>query len=341
MPQPATRWRSVRPAPRHRPRPIWTRSSPWPAGTSPGRRPTRNELDSLAWRRAKSLAQRPAESGQPHHGRTVADDGRGHRPAAGHGGRQPDLAAAVAAAPEGAADSGRGGHAADRRHRRGGGGGGRAAPLAPDRLGGAAGAGGRRAGGGVVRRTPGRGLGLRRARRRPDGPARGDDPPPVGGAVRADAVHRRHRRPGRAQPGPGHRPDAHAARPRRRPLPRPGAGRALPPPRQAGPPRRIPGGRPVTSQLPSYPGDGQPPAPPEEEMTEWHRLHPLSPLVRSGRHLTGLFILLIVLVAFNARKSGSDFISEGVVIAVVLVAGIISWGVTRWRGEPAGLLSRT
>ena len=96
----------------------------------------------------------------------------------------------------------------------------------------------------------------------------------------------------------------------------------------------------MTSQLPSYPGDGQPPAPPEE-MTEWHRLHPLSPLVRSGRHLTGLFILLIVLVAFNARKSGSDFISEGVVIAVVLVAGIISWAVTRWRVDGAVLLIET
>jgi putative membrane protein len=96
----------------------------------------------------------------------------------------------------------------------------------------------------------------------------------------------------------------------------------------------------VTNGLPSYPGDGQPPAPPEE-MTEWHRLHPLSPLVRSGRHLTGLFILLIVLVAFNARKSGSDFISEGVVIAVVLVAGIISWAVTRWRVDGSVLLIET
>jgi putative membrane protein len=96
----------------------------------------------------------------------------------------------------------------------------------------------------------------------------------------------------------------------------------------------------VTSQLPAYPGDGQPPAPPEE-MTEWHRLHPLSPLVRSGRHLTGLFILLIVLVAFNARKSGGDFISEGVVIGVVLVAGIISWAVTRWRVDGAVLLIET
>jgi putative membrane protein len=103
----------------------------------------------------------------------------------------------------------------------------------------------------------------------------------------------------------------------------------------------------VTSQLPSYPGsshgsgDGpgsgpdsgwQPDSP--DGMAGWHRLHPLSPLVRSGRHLTGLVVLLIVLVVANGRKSGGgDFISEGVVIAVVLVAGIISWAVTRWRTD--------
>jgi putative membrane protein len=69
-------------------------------------------------------------------------------------------------------------------------------------------------------------------------------------------------------------------------------------------------------------------------MAGWHRLHPLSPLVRSGRHLTSLVVLLIILVVANGRKSGGgDFISEGVVIGVVLVAGIISWAVTRWRTD--------
>jgi putative membrane protein len=103
----------------------------------------------------------------------------------------------------------------------------------------------------------------------------------------------------------------------------------------------------VTSRLPSYPGsshgsgDGPGPGPDSgwqpdspDGMAGWHRLHPLSPLVRSGRHLTGLVVLLIVLAVANGRKSGGgDFISEGVVIAVVLVAGIISWAVTRWRTD--------
>jgi putative membrane protein len=96
----------------------------------------------------------------------------------------------------------------------------------------------------------------------------------------------------------------------------------------------------VTSQLPSYPGSGHAPVPPEE-MTEWHRLHPLSPLVRSGRHLTSVVVLLVLLLVANSRKSGGDFISEGVFIAVVLVIGIISWAVTRWRVDGNVLLIDT
>jgi putative membrane protein len=96
----------------------------------------------------------------------------------------------------------------------------------------------------------------------------------------------------------------------------------------------------VTSQLPSYPGSGQAPVPPED-MTEWHRLHPLSPLVRSGRHLTSVVVLLVLLLVANSRKSGGDFISEGVFIAAVLVIGIISWAVTRWRVDGNVLLIDT
>jgi putative membrane protein len=103
----------------------------------------------------------------------------------------------------------------------------------------------------------------------------------------------------------------------------------------------------VTSQLPSYPGSSSSPGDgpgrsPAEDLAGWHRLHPLSPLVRSGRHLTGLVVLLIVLVVANGRKSGGgEFISEGVVIAVVLVAGIISWAVTRWRTDGGVLYIET
>jgi putative membrane protein len=76
-------------------------------------------------------------------------------------------------------------------------------------------------------------------------------------------------------------------------------------------------------------------------MAGWHRLHPLSPLVRSGRHLTGLVIFLVILLLFNTGRSGGDFISEGVVIGVVLVLGIIAWAVTRWRLENGVLFIET
>ena len=68
---------------------------------------------------------------------------------------------------------------------------------------------------------------------------------------------------------------------------------SLPPP--GGPGRPGPPG-----PLPSYPGR------PPHNVAAWHRLHPLSPLVRSGRHLTSFVILLAVLIFVNARQAGSD-----------------------------------
>ena len=87
--------------------------------------------------------------------------------------------------------------------------------------------------------------------------------------------------------------------------------------------------------LPSYPGR------PPQNVAAWHRLHPLSPLVRSGRHLTSFVILLAVLIFVNARQAGSDFISDLVVVAIVMVAGVISWAVTRWRVDGGVLLIDT
>ncbi|HEY0717521.1 MAG TPA: PH domain-containing protein, partial [Streptosporangiaceae bacterium] len=76
-------------------------------------------------------------------------------------------------------------------------------------------------------------------------------------------------------------------------------------------------------------------------MAGWHRLHPLSPLVRSGRHLTGLVVFLLVVFVLNSRHSGSDFVSQGAIIVIVLVAGIINWAVTRWRVEHGMLFIET
>ena len=111
-------------------------------------------------------------------------------------------------------------------------------------------------------------------------------------------------------------------------LPGPGGPGWPAPSGPAGPPAR-------QGPLPSYPGR------PPQNVAAWHRLHPLSPLVRSGRHLTSFVILFAVLIFVNARQAGSDFISDLVVVAVVLVAGVISWAVTRWRVDGGVLLIDT
>jgi putative membrane protein len=71
------------------------------------------------------------------------------------------------------------------------------------------------------------------------------------------------------------------------------------------------------------------PAPPD--MAAWHRLHPLSPLVRTGRHFVGLGILILLLIFANHSGNNSDFITDLVIIGIVLIAGVISWVVTRWE----------
>ncbi len=74
--------------------------------------------------------------------------------------------------------------------------------------------------------------------------------------------------------------------------------------------------------LPAGPG----PAPP---YAGWHRLHPFSPLVRSGR---GIIALLAVL-GISRTVAGSDrspWVDIGIASAVALAA-VISWLVTRWR----------
>ena len=66
-------------------------------------------------------------------------------------------------------------------------------------------------------------------------------------------------------------------------------------------------------------------------MAAWHRLHPLSPLIRTGRHLVALGILVLFLIFANHSGNNDDFISDIVVVGIVLIAGVISWLVTRWQ----------
>jgi putative membrane protein len=71
----------------------------------------------------------------------------------------------------------------------------------------------------------------------------------------------------------------------------------------------------------------------------WQRLHPLSPVVRGGRATTAVFFVLI-LIAFGGDSLGREAPQLGVV-AVIVVAGVVSWLVTRWRIEDDDLRIET
>jgi putative membrane protein len=75
------------------------------------------------------------------------------------------------------------------------------------------------------------------------------------------------------------------------------------------------------------------------EPAVWHRLHPLSPLVRAGRATIGIFIILIP-SALSGGISSRSFYELGVV-GVLLVLGFVSWLVTRWRVEDDDLRIET
>jgi putative membrane protein len=63
----------------------------------------------------------------------------------------------------------------------------------------------------------------------------------------------------------------------------------------------------------------------------WHRLHPLSPLVRAGRALMSLVLLLGGIVVANHHRVGGDLILDLVIVGIALGGGFVSWLVTRWQ----------
>jgi hypothetical protein len=63
------------------------------------------------------------------------------------------------------------------------------------------------------------------------------------------------------------------------------------------------------------------------EPAVWHRLHPLSPLVRAGRATIGIAIVILPSVLTGRNSSGS-YVELGVLGFLVFV-GFVSWLVTR------------
>ena len=73
-----------------------------------------------------------------------------------------------------------------------------------------------------------------------------------------------------------------------------------------------------------------PAAPPLASDESWHRLHPLSPLVRAGRQMMSLLVVLIGIAVLNQHQDG-NLVADVVVIVAALVGGFVSWLVTRWQ----------
>jgi putative membrane protein len=65
--------------------------------------------------------------------------------------------------------------------------------------------------------------------------------------------------------------------------------------------------------------------------SEWHRLHPLSPLVRAGRQMMTLVIVLLTISLASQRQERDDLVVDVAVVVLVLCGGFISWLVTRWQ----------
>jgi putative membrane protein len=65
----------------------------------------------------------------------------------------------------------------------------------------------------------------------------------------------------------------------------------------------------------------------------WHRLHPLSPVVRAGRALIPVAIVFLTSLARQRQGNNTGEYVDLAIVALLLVAGTVSWLVTRWRVE--------
>ena len=63
----------------------------------------------------------------------------------------------------------------------------------------------------------------------------------------------------------------------------------------------------------------------------WHRLHPLSPVIKASRALVGLAVIFAGSLINSVRSGQGGFYGHAIAAAVVITLGVVSWLVTRWR----------
>ena len=73
---------------------------------------------------------------------------------------------------------------------------------------------------------------------------------------------------------------------------------------------------------------------------QWHRLHPLSPLVRSGRAAVGVLAIVGVSASGQFGRGGSH-LYDWVVAVLVVIAAVVNWLVTRWKLDGSTLRIET
>jgi putative membrane protein len=72
---------------------------------------------------------------------------------------------------------------------------------------------------------------------------------------------------------------------------------------------------------------------PAADAAQWHRLHPLSPIVRAGRIFVGAAIVFAGTLTPGSHDSPTAAVTRVAIGVVVVGFSAISWLVTRWRVE--------
>jgi putative membrane protein len=72
------------------------------------------------------------------------------------------------------------------------------------------------------------------------------------------------------------------------------------------------------------------------DIASWRRLHPLSPVVRTGRALVPLLVVLLITLT-PGGEDRTNTIWHLAAVALAAGAGVVSWLVTRWRVEDGTL----
>jgi putative membrane protein len=97
----------------------------------------------------------------------------------------------------------------------------------------------------------------------------------------------------------------------------------------------------VTAPPPKGPLPSHSPSPGDGDIASWHRLHPLSPVIRAGRQTLTIGTALVALLVLNQHQAGTDLVVDLIIAGLALAGGVVSWLVTRWQVADGALRIET